>query len=228
MKQFFGVVSMQLSVLLLLGLNNLYGGTINSSLDVDNALSSTSQVLKKVEDTYNIIKRSATGKSVYSVLEKYAKKDEAKLATSWFRMATQLTYNRKMAFLINNSSYKIKALLSKLSLLKKNPLNREDRIFLFSKIDYLVDRTAIDTPRKLDEIHKSKMDLNIRSMPILSELTKKRGKKLFQVLKKGYKFKIFYKLEYKNRKGYTLRWGFIENLKNNQKGWINLNKLHIK
>jgi len=173
MKQFFGVVSMQLSVLLLLGLNNLYGGTINSSLDVDNALSSTSQVLKKVEGTYNIIERSATGKSVYSVLEEYTKKDEAKLATSWFRMATQLTSNRKMAFFITNSSYKVKALLSKLSLLKKNPLDRVNREFLFKKIDYLVDRTAIDTPRKLDEIHKSKRHTSPTPNPIDTSIQKK-------------------------------------------------------
>ncbi len=178
MKQFFGVILVQFLVFLFFGIK-LYGGTISSSLDVDNALTSTSQVLKKIDYTYNIIEKSSTGKSVYSVLKKYATKDEAKLANSWFRMATQLTSNRKMAFFINNSSYKVKALLSKLSLLKKNPLDKENRGFLFRKIDYLVDRTAIDRPSKCNELHKSKMDLYIRSMPIVNRLTKKRSLKKF-------------------------------------------------
>jgi hypothetical protein len=227
MKQFFGVVLVQFLIFLFFGIK-LYGGTISSFLDVDNTLSDTGQVLKKVEDTANIIKRSATGKSVYSVLEKYPKKDEAKVASSWFRMATQLTSNRKMAFFITNSSYKVKALLSKLSLLKKNPLDKANREFLFKKIDYLINRTAIDRPTKLDEIHKSKMDLFIRSMPIVNPLTKKRSLKKFKVLKKGQKFKLLYKLQYKHKEGYILRWGFIENLKNHQQGWVNLNKINIK
>jgi len=227
MRQFLGVLSFQLIIMLLIGVK-LYGGAINSSADVDRVYNSTKRDLTRIEKSFNIIENSTTGKSIYSVLENYKDRDEAKLAIKWFKMATQLTSNRKMAFLINNSSYKVKALLSKLSLLKKNPLSREDRKFLFSKIDYLVDRTAIDKPQKLDEVHTSKLNLFIRSMPILSELTQKREKKLFQVLKKGDKFKIFYKLEYKNSKGNTLRWGFVKSLKNNQQGWINLNKLHIK
>jgi hypothetical protein len=227
MKQFFGVVLVQFLVILFFGIK-LYGGTISSFLDVDNTLSGTGQVLKKVEDTSNIIERSATGKSVYSVLKKYPERDEAKVASSWFRMATQLTSNRKMAFFITNSSYKVKALLSKLSLLKKNPLDKANRKFLFKKIDYLIDRTAIDTPTKLDEIHKSKMDLFIRSMPIVNPLTKKRSLKKFKVLKKGEKFKLLYKIHYNNKKNYLLRWGFIEKLKNHQQGWVNLNKINIK
>ena len=217
----------QFLIILFFGVK-LYGGAISSSSDVDNALSSTSQVLKRVEDTYNIIERSTTGKSVYSVLAKYNTKDEAKVASSWFRMATQLTSNRKMAFFITNSSYKVKALLSKLSLDRKNPLKAKDRSFLFKKIDYLVDRTAIDRPTKYNEIHKSKMDLNIRSMPIVNVLTKKKSLKNFKILKKKQKFKLLYKLHYKNKKGYMLRWGFIETFKNHQKGWVNLNKIKIK
>ncbi len=224
MKQFFRV---QFIVALLLGVK-LYGGTINSSLDIDNVLTSTGQILKRVDDTYNIIERSSTEKSVYSVLEKYATKDEAKLASSWFRMATQLTSNRKMAFFINNSSYKVKALLSKLSLLKKNHLNRADRKFLFKKIDYLVERTSTDRLIKSNTIYSPTRDLFIRSMPIVNRLTKKRRENKFVVLKKGEKFKLLYKIEYKDRKEHTLRWGFIETLKNNQQGWINLNKLNIK
>jgi len=120
------------------------------------------------------------------------------------------------------------ALLSKLSLLKNSSLSRADRQFLFDKIDYLVDRTAIDRPKKLDEIHQSTMNLFIRSMPIVNKLTKKKNGGVFKILKKGQMFKVLYKLDYKNRKGYTLRWGFIEALNNHQLGWINLNKLHIK
>jgi len=227
MKQFFGVLTFQLIIMVLFGIK-LYGGEINSCADVDRVYNSTKQDLNRIEKSFTIIENSKTGKTVYSVLENYKNIDEAKLAINWFKMATQLTSNRKMAFLINNSAYKIKALISKLSLLKKSPLSVDDRQFLFSKIDYLVDRTATDKPQKLDEVHTSKLNLFIRSMPILNKLTKKREKKLFQVLKKGYKFKIFYKLEYKNSKGNTLRWGFVKSLKNNQQGWINLNKLHIR
>ena len=227
MRQFLGVLSFQFIIMLLIGVK-LYGGAINSFADVDRVYNSTKRDLNRIEKSFTIIENSTTGKSVYSVLENYENRDEAKLAIKWFQMATQLTSNRKMAFLINNSSYKVKALLSKLSLLKQNPLSREDRKFIFNKVDYLVDRTAIDKPQKLDEVHTSKLNLFIRSMPILNKLTKKRENKLFQVLKKGDKFKILYKIDYKNKKGYTLRWGFIENLKNNQKGWINLNKLHIR
>lgn len=222
MKQFFQVV-----FILLLSVK-LYGGTISSSLEVDDVINSTSQIFKKVEDTYNIIEGSTTGKSVYSVLKKYDKKDEAKVARSWFRMATQLTSNRKMAFFITNSSYKVKALLSKLSLDKKNRLKPEDRRFLFKKIDYLVDRTAVDRPRSSNEVHKSNIDLYIRSMPIVNKLTKKKSLNKFKVLKKNQKFKLLYKLHYKNNKGYTLRWGFIETFKNHQQGWVNLNKINIK
>ena len=215
-------------VMVLLGIN-LYGGAsgFSSYNEIDKLSNSTDMVFKTVDNNYKIIENSKTSKSVYSVLKNY-KRDEAKLATAWFNMVTQLTSNRKMAFLITNSSYKVKALLSKLSLDKKNPLSSSDREFIFSKIDYLVDRTAIDRPKKLDEIHTSKMNLFIRSMPIVNKLTKKRSLKKFKVLKKGDKFKLVYKLEYKNKNGYNLRWGFIENLKDKQQGWININKLNIK
>ena len=227
MKQFFGVVLVQFSFILLLGVK-LYGETISSALDIDNEIRSTQQVFKSVDTSYNIIENSITDRSVYSVLKKYAKKDEAKLASSWFRMSTQLTSNRKMAFFIINSSYKVKALLSKLGVDKKNPLLSKDKEFLFEKIDYLVNRTAIDRPIQCKEIHKSKMDLYIRSMPIVNRLTKKKSLKKFKILKKGEKFKLLYKLHYKNKNGYTLRWGFIETLEKHQQGWVNLNRINIK
>ena len=216
-------------IMVLLGAN-LYGGSSGffSYEEIDRLHKNTDKIFKKVDKSYDIIEKSATGKSVYSVLEKYATKDEAKLTISWFRMATQLSFNRKMAFLINNSSDKVKALLSKLSLDKKNPLERSEKKFIFSKIDYLVDRTAIDRAEKLDETHTSLMNLFIRSMPIINKLTKKRGSKQFKVLKKGEKFKLLYKLSYKGKNGYPLLWGFIERVKDNQQGWININKLNIK
>lgn len=216
-------------VMVLLGVN-LYGGSsgFSSYEEIDRLHKSTDEIFKKVDKSYNVIEKSATGKSVYSILEKYANKDEAKLTISWFRMATQLTSNRKMAFLINNSSNKVKALLSKLSLDKENPLKPSEKKFIFSKIDYLVDRTAIDRPKKLDERHTSLINLFIRSMPIINKLTKKRGSKRFKVLKKGEKFKLLYKLSYKSKNGYPLLWGFIERVKDKQQGWININKLNIK
>lgn len=207
---------------------HLYGGSSGfSSFDIDKTMESTKEVLKKVDKSYNIIENSATGKTVYTVLDKYNGEDEAKLGAIWFRMATQLTSNRSMAFLINNSSYKVKALLSKLSLLKKNPLTREDRTFIFKKIDYLVDRTAIDKPKELAELHKATKNLFIRSMPIVNRLTKKKHFKKFIVLKKGESFKLLYKLHYNNKNGYLLRWGFIERLNNHQQGWVNLNTINI-
>lgn len=215
-------------VLVLLGVN-LYGGSsgFSSYDEIDKLSNSTNMVLKEVDKSYNIIENSRTGKTVYTILEQYSNKDEANLISSWFRMATQLSFNHKMAFLIKNSSYKIKAVLSKLSLEKNKPLSSSDKKFIFSKIDFLVDRTAKDRIQKLDEIHTSKMNLFIRSMPIVNKLTKKRSLKKFKVLKKGEKFKLLYKLEYKNKNNYPLKWGFIENVKNNQQGWININKLNI-
>ena len=222
MKQF-----LTLMLILLFGVN-LYGEERNSYSHINETIRNTDVVLKKVDNAYRIIENSSTSKSVYSVLKKYGNKNEAILASNWFNMATQLTSNRKMAFFITNSSYKVKALLSRLSLERENRLIPKDRSFLFEKIDYLVDRTAIDRPMTSNAIYKSKIDLFIRSMPIVNRLTKKKHLTKFKILKKGQRFKLLYKLKYKHKKGYPLRWGFIETIKNNQRGWINLNKINIK
>ena len=223
MKNFLTIILIQFTAVLLLGVK-LYG----ENIDIDKLQQDTNNVIEKVDKAYDIIQNSSTQKSVYSVLDRYPNSNEAKLASSWFRMATQLTSNRQIAFFIVNSSYKVKAQLSKLGLDRKHPLSSKDRDFIFSKIDYLVKRTATDRPVKLDTIYSSTKNLFIRSMPIVNKLTKKKKENKFVVLKKGEKFKLLYKTEYKNRKGYILRWGFIETLKNAKQGWINLNKLHIK
>ncbi len=223
MKNLLMITLIQFTVVLLLGVK-LNGEVI----DIPKLQKETNDVIQKVNKAYDVIQNSSTQKSIYSVLDRYSNSDEAKLAISWFRMATQLTSNREIAFFIINSSYKVKAQLSKLGLDKKYPLSSKDRNFIFSKIDYLVKRTATDRPIKLNSLYRSTKDLFIRSMPIVNTLTKKRKDKKFIVLKKGEKFKLLYKIKYKDRKGHTLRWGFIERLKKSQQGWINLNKLNIK
>ncbi len=223
MKNFLTILVIQFTVVLLLGVK-LYGEVI----DIPKLQKETNDIIHKVDRAYDIIQNNSTQKSVYSVLDAYPKSNEANLTSSWFRMATQLTSNRQIAFFIVNSSYKVKAQLSKLGLDKKHPLSSKDRDFIFKKIDYLVERTATDRPIKSNSVYRSTKDLFIRSMPIVNTLTKKKRENKFIVLKKGEKFKLLYKIHYKNRKNYTLRWGFIETLKSNQQGWINLNKLNIK
>jgi len=223
MKNFLTIILIQFTVVLLLGVK-LNGEVI----DIPKIQKENNDIIHKVDKTYAIIQNNSTQKSVYSVLDAYPNSKEANLTSSWFRMATQLTSNRQIAFFIVNSSYKVKAQLSKLGLDKKHPLSSKDRNFIFSKIDYLVKRTATDRPVKSNIVYRSTKDLFIRSMPIVNTLTKKRKEKKFVVLKKGKKFKLLYKIKYKDRKGHTLRWGFIKTLKKSQQGWINLNELNIK
>ena len=194
MKNFLTVVLIQFTVVLLLGVK-LYGEVI----DIDKLQQDNNNVIQKVDKIYDTIQNNSTQKSVYSVLDKYSNSNEANLTSSWFRMATQLTFNQQIAFFIVNSSYKIKAQLSKLGLDKKHPLSSKDRDFIFTKIDYLVKRTATNRPMKSNIVYRSTKDLFIRSMPIVNTLTQKRRENKFIVLKKGKKFKLLYKIKYKNR-----------------------------
>jgi len=211
---------LKISIIAILSQTFLYGESVKQVIE------ETNKVHREFDKIFMNFEKNIDNKSVYTVLKKYNSR-KADLVLEWFDIVRQLSYNEEVAYFIKHSSYKTKSLLFQMFLSKDNALSSEDKKFIFEKIDLLNRESSKYSVKNLNkEMITKKSNVYLRIMPIKHELTIQRDdKNKFCVIKKGSKINLLYKMNFKNKKGQPLEWGYIEDLNSSQEGWINLHKV---
>jgi len=159
-------------------------------------------------------------RDVYDILDNY-ENDDSELVKKWFNIASQITTNQELEFFIKNTDYKIRAIIEKLIFDKMKPITAEDRKVLLEKFDFLSSQVK-DKLVPLNIDGKAKVKVYFRTMPIVSNLTKKRkSDNQFILLTPKTSLTLLYKITY-TVNGYNVVWGYVENKSDNRRGWVNL------
>ncbi len=185
--------------------------------------------IEQVRKSIAFVKNSKQGKNIYDVLQKY-ENDKVTLVTLWFDIALQIEEDRGIAFFIKKSIIGIKAILATLVFDEDQPLQEKDRALLFEKINFLKLRADQVDVKQMSEKYDVKGDLFLRTMPIVSDLTKKRNAdKRFVVIKKGTIVKLRYQASYKQSDDQKVtHWGYVYAPELGDEGWINLKYLYME
>jgi len=156
-------------------------------------------------------------RNVYEILKSYPS-SHAKILTKWFKIASQVKNNKKIAFFIHKTDYKVGALLE-IMLFSQKPVHDRDYEVLRSKFkflsafaqkDFIMDRKSCHTLTKL----------NFRTMPIVLNPTKKKTEQnRVKILAKKTDITLLYDVSY-HINGKVANWGYIES--DDRTGWVNL------
>jgi len=160
-------------------------------------------------------------RNVYDILANYENQD-SDLVQKWFHIASQVTTNKELGFFIKKTDYKVRAILEKLIFDKSKPITAEDRKVLLEKFDFLLDKAQQNSYSSLNQEGRAKIRINFRTMPIVSNLTKKRdSNNKFIILKPKKSLILLHKITYVIY-GRKVIWGYVKSEDNSKRGWINL------
>jgi hypothetical protein len=106
----------------------------------------------------------------------------------------------------------------------QNSISSEDYKIVRKKLKELGERKH-QKFHYLNEEYRVTKNIYIRTLPIISSLTKIRKQQLFKILKKKTRVTLLYKIVYKNRNNHLSEWGYVQ-LKSGRRGWVNLKNTH--
>ena len=174
---------------------------------------------KKELKKQSIIINNGIKRNIYDILDS-AKSPKAKLLKKWFRIASQITYNSELIFFIKNTNYKVSAITEQLFIQNRSITQKEQRLF-HEKFHFLSSFAKEDIEPLNQKIFAS-IDVHLRTMPIVSKLTKKRDiKNKSIIIKKKTYLNLLYKINY-TIEGKDVYWGYVESNIDDRVGWINL------
>ena len=186
------------------------------------------QHVKKEFYTKQEIINHGVKRSVYKILDSYKNNSKAKLLKKWFKIASQVTYNRSLGVFIAKTSIKVKSLSTQLIFLDEGAMSSSDKNVLLSKYDFLNKFKTHNTPlnKRLFIYAKDEKGKNgnlfLRTMPILDKLTIKRDSdRNYITLRDKSMVILLHKISFEIN-GHTTHWGYIESPADGRIGWINL------
>ena len=182
------------------------------------------QELEKTVDGYTNIIVSDSDNNILETLKKY-KNPIASLIKEWIIISSQLEYNDSINNFVILSKYQIKSYLERLLFNEKNVISIED----YNKIkEYIeaINPTLEELGEPLNQQYSTKKGLYLRSIPIISTVTLKKGKKKPLTVPKNRTFKLLHSLTYSSVENKKNHWGYIVVNSNGYKGWINLKNTH--
>ena len=164
-------------------------------------------------------------RDVYEILDSCKNSAKAKLLKKWFRIASQVTYNKSLGVFIAKTSIKVKSLTTQLIFLDKNAISIRDKNTLLSKYDFLNEFKTQEKPlnkRLFIDIKGKNGNIFLRTMPIIDKLTIKRdGNGSYITLRDKSMVILLHKIVFKTNNRNT-HWGYIESPIDGRLGWINL------
>ena len=176
--------------------------------------------LQKTVDSYSNIIISSSNNNILETLKKYDN-PTAKLIEEWIRISSQIEDNDSINSFVLLSRYQIKSHLERLLFDKKNIIDMKDYHIIKNYINNITP-TLEKLDKSLDKQYGTKKGLYLRSIPIISKMTLKKGKKKPLTVPKNYTFKLLYEITYNSLTGKKNHWGYISVNSNGKKGWINL------
>jgi len=202
------------TILLLLLLHSSYAMSNSNGFDklaFDSDKKRINRMFNKID---NGVKRN-----IYDILDS-VNSSKAKLLKKWFRVASQVTYNEKLAFFIKNTNYKVSAITEQL-FLENNSITQKKQKLFHEKFRFLFGFAK----KKFEPLNQNiyaTVDINLRTMPIVSKLTKKRYiTRKYIIIRKKTILNLLYKIDY-TIEGKDVSWGYIESKIDDRVGWINL------
>ena len=154
-----------LIIIFLLSLN-LQALESMSSHDIDKLEKDVNKMGKEVFDLKQIIEDNINV-DIFTLLKKYKSNENAFILKEWFELSLQREDNKNLTYFIETSKIKILFFLEKM-LFDMETKDYKDIKKIINKINV----TNIKYEASSYRIYKTTTDLNIRKMPILSELTK--------------------------------------------------------
>ncbi len=176
--------------------------------------------LEQTVDGYANVVVLNSNNNILETLKKY-NNTTVTLIEEWIKIASQIEDNDSLNSFIILSKYQIKAYLERLLFTDKNTISIED--YNITK-DYInnVNPTEEKLNEPINQQYSTKKSLYLRSIPIISKMTLKEGKKKPIIVPKNYTFKLLYSITYNSVKNEKNHWGYIIVNNNGYKGWINL------
>jgi len=172
-----------------------------------------------VNDYYGVIK-SHRIVGIDDILKKYSSNPKAKLIQEWFFIVSQYSQDVNLVHFMNSSKNTVGLYLQKLNVDIKNSISSEDYRIVRKKLKELGKHNSQEF-HFLKEDYSVTKNIYIRTLPIISSLTKIREQQLFKILKKKTKIELLYKILYKNRNNHLSEWGYVQ-LESGRRGWVNL------
>lgn len=173
---------------------------------------------KEINNMFNTI-NNGIKRNIYDILDS-TRGSKAKLLKKWFKIASQVTYNSKLVFFIKNTNYKVNAITEQLFIQNDFITQKEQKLF-HEKFYFLAGFAKKDIEPLNQKIFAS-VNINLRTMPIVSKITKKRNiTHKFIIIKKNTQLNLLYKINY-TINGKDVYWGYVKSNIDDRVGWINL------
>ena len=176
--------------------------------------------LSSIVNHYYGVIRTNRVVNIDDILDKYSSNPKAKLIQKWFFIVSQYTQDANLVHFMNASKNKVSFYLQQMNVDIQNSISSEDYKIVRKKLKELGERKH-QKFNYLNEEYRVTKNIYIRTLPIISSLTKIREQQLFKILKKKTKITLLYKIVYKNRNNHLTKWGYIE-LDSGRRAWVNL------
>ena len=196
----------------------LLGSTQGNAISVEK-LEQLEADVKNLNETLNhyyaIISENTPKNNVYATLDKYPSA-ETRVVGKWLSIASQSFRNPNIKLFVEDTKGKARTYLEKILLRDKNPMSIKDFNTIKKSIEYV---QSEEKYQKLNEPYQTITGVNLRTLPILEEITKRK------ILKQNTKFNVLYTFSYQTSRNRTTQWAYIDLKSGEGRGWVNMKNI---